>query len=88
LGEVAPLSLARDSTSTGGWGHGSIFTDFVLAGDGPDAEDWDLHPGGDRFVTTRFVGSAVGSKVDDGTRPERQLVVTNWFTELQSLMEF
>ena len=59
-----------------------LSTDFVLAGDYRDPEDWDLHPDGDRFVTTRLVesGSTAGAAV--GVEPERHIIVTNWFTEL------
>jgi serine/threonine-protein kinase len=57
-------------------------TDFVLAGDYGNADEWDLHPDGDRFVTTRLVGS--GSTAGDAASVERErhLIVTNWFTEL------
>jgi hypothetical protein len=34
-----------------------VSTEFVLAGDYSDADDWDLHPDGDRFVMLRFVGN-------------------------------
>jgi hypothetical protein len=52
----------------------------VLAGDYRDPEDWDLHPDGDRFVTTRVVGA--GAAVETDEEAPRHLIVTNWFTEL------
>ena len=59
-----------------------LSTDFVLAGDYKAAEDWDLHPDGDRFVTTRVVGTDQAGGGTSGIEPERHLIVTNWFTEL------
>jgi len=55
----------------------------VLAGDYQDADDWDLHPDGDRFITARGVQVGRGGP-DAGVagEAERHLIVTNWFTDL------
>ena len=45
---------------------------------------FDLHPDGNRIVTTRLVTSLSSEAPADGTTsPERFLVVVNWFEELQ-----
>ena len=42
----------------------------------------DLHPDGDRFITTRRVVSGPDQDGALNVEPERHLIVTNWFTEL------
>jgi serine/threonine-protein kinase len=59
-----------------------LSTDVVLAGDYRSPDDWDLHPDGDRFVTTRLVETGSATSAAAGIEPERHLMVTNWFTEL------
>jgi Tol biopolymer transport system component len=59
-----------------------LSTEFVLAGDYRNVEDWDLHPEGDRFVTTRLSEGSSPTNAATGTADERHVIVTNWFTEL------
>ena len=57
-------------------------TDTILQGP-YQTFNWDLHPDGDRMVTTRDVASVSSETTADGTTsPERFLVVVNWFEEL------
>ena len=56
-----------------------LSTDALFSGDFLIGEGSDLHPNGDRFV----VGQSTGLSTEVGDQqPERFLVVTNWFEEL------
>ena len=57
-------------------------TDTILRG-GYSPFNWDLHPDGDRIVTTQNVASTE-SGADEGG--ERFIVVVNWFEELRERM--